>query len=67
MAFNPFDKPSEPAKPEAPKVVDEKQECLDKMVAILEEFGGESNVPPNHTYWDILKKYRILHNVNKVR
>ena len=39
----------------------EKEECLEKMNAILAEHGGlEGNVGMTSEYWDLLKKYRSL-------
>jgi hypothetical protein len=37
----------------------EKKEALEKIQAILKEFGGaESNIPITHEYWVLLNRYR---------
>lgn len=38
----------------------EKQELLDNMEAAIKEFGGISNIPYKHPYWDWVNKYRSL-------
>lgn len=38
----------------------DKAALLDSMNEISETYGGISNIPVNHEYWDLLKRYRGL-------
>jgi hypothetical protein len=48
--------------PPSPKVVEktEKELLLEKIQAVLKEFGKESDIPINHDYWQFVNKYRSL-------
>ncbi len=38
----------------------EKKEFLDNMEICIKEFGGISNIPHKHPYWDWANKFRSL-------
>lgn len=38
----------------------EKAELLKEIGAILHQFGGESNIPLNHDYWNKVNRFRGL-------
>lgn len=40
--------------------LNEKEILLHDMNKIAEEFNGISNIPMNHEYYDLVKRYRIL-------
>jgi hypothetical protein len=51
---------------EAQKVADDRKAELKTLLAdigkAINEFGGESSIPPSHAYWGMVARHRVLSN-----